>query len=159
MYLRPSCIQPTIWALQSRDRVIQRKSTKSDMVCFVRFRPMWKVWIQKKVRYCTSKIEKVWTDYITNNGSVNGISWRLFTLTLRVNMPIFGHTPIIRSLSHWLIVCFLMLTFTKFQWRFIQKLYCWCTLKRIIDGLNIFLYPRTGWRNVWATPWKALKSV
>ena len=33
----------------------------------------------------------------------------------RVNMPIFGHTPIIRSLSHWLIVCFLMLTFTKFQ--------------------------------------------
>ena len=21
-------------------------------------------------------------------------------------MPIFGHTPIIRSLSHWLIVCF-----------------------------------------------------
>ena len=39
--------------------------------------------------------------------------------------PIFGHTPIIRSLSHWLIVCFLMLTFTKFQWRFIQKLYRW----------------------------------
>ena len=73
------------------------------------------------------------------------------------DLHIFGHTPIIRSLSHWLIVCFLMLTFTKFQWRFIQKLYRWWTLKRIIDGPNIFLYPRTGWRNVWVTPWKALK--
>ena len=78
------------------------------------------------------------------------------SLTYRVNMPIFGHTPIIRSLSHWLIVFFLP-TFTKFQWRFIQKLHRWCTLKRIIDGPNIFLYPITGWRNVWVTPWKALK--
>ena len=73
-------------------------------------------------------------------------------------LPIFGHTPIIRSLSHWLVVCFLMLmTFTKFQWRFIQKLYRWCMLKRIIDVPNIFLHTRTGWRNVWVMPWKALK--
>ena len=55
-----------------------------------------------------------------------------------------------RSLSHWLIVCFFMLTFTKFRWSFIQKLYRWYTLKRITDGSNIFLYTRTGWQKLFA---------
>ena len=31
-------------------------------------------------------------------------------LSYRVNIPIFGYTPIIRSLSHWLTVYFSMLT-------------------------------------------------
>ena len=48
------------------------------------------------------------------SGNLNVYICKLST-TFRVNMPIFGHTPIIRSLSHWLIVCLLMLTFTKFQ--------------------------------------------
>ena len=92
------------------------------------------------------KIKSVW-----NHSLIKKLQVSFFMLVMtdiskptRVNMPIFGHTPIIRSLSHWLIVCLLMLTFTKFQWRFIQKLYRWYTLNHIIAGPNIFLCPRTG---------------
>ena len=109
---------------------------------------LYEIVVSKYMMLCCSRFNELkwvcslWEENIRFHSS-SGI--RTIDFRVRVNMSIFGHTPIIRSLSHWLIVCFLMLTFTKFQWHFIQKLCRWCTLKQIIDGPNIFLYPRTGW--------------
>ena len=64
----PWFLSHLIRALQSRDRVIQRKrkSTKSNLVCFVRFRPMEGL-NSKMVRYCTSKIGSEKCEWITFN--------------------------------------------------------------------------------------------
>ena len=45
-YSTPRFLSHLIWVLQSRDRVSRRKSTKYNW--FVRFTPMWTVWIFKK---------------------------------------------------------------------------------------------------------------
>ena len=62
----------------------------------------------------------------------------------------------IRSLSHWLTVYFSMLTWRNLSYVLFRSCIVSAYNSELLVNL-IYFNRRTGWRNVWVTPWKALK--